>query len=192
MNRLARLATLFASSCMVIATPVFAQTAQQEKRFQDAQTRFQNELSLFRAEFDRYQQARLNRNTNRDPRYNDPRYNDPRYNDPRSNDPRYNDPRYADRDEGDYDPARYYREDPRYQERVLAADDRVYRGNDGRYYCKRNDGTTGLIIGAVGGGVLGNVIDGGRSRVVGTLLGGALGAVAGKAIDQNNQQVRCR
>ena len=28
-----------------------------------------------------------------------------------------------------------------------------------------NDGTTGLIIGAAGGGILGNVIDGGRNRV---------------------------
>lgn len=187
MTRLVRLTTLIATSCLALTGPAMAQTAQQEQRFQAAQARFQSELTLFRNEFDRYQQARANRTSTRDPRYNDPRYNDPRY-----NDPRYNDPRYADRDEGDYDPARYYRDDPRYQERVLAADDRVYRGNDGRYYCKRNDGTTGLIIGAVGGGILGNVIDGGRSRAVGTLLGGALGAVAGKAIDQNNQAVRCR
>jgi hypothetical protein len=28
--------------------------------------------------------------------------------------------------------------------------------------------------------------------VVGTLLGGAVGALAGKSIDQNNSQVRCR
>ena len=192
MNRFVRLTTLVATSCLALSTPVLAQTAQQEQRFQAAQARFQSELTLFRTEFDRYQQARANRTSTRDPRYNDPRNNDPRYNDPRYNDPRYNDPRYADRDEGDYDAARYYRDDPRYQERVLASDDRVYRGNDGRYYCKRNDGTTGLIIGAVGGGILGNVIDGGRSRVVGTLLGGTLGAVAGKAIDQNNQAVKCR
>ncbi|QXQ06608.1 glycine zipper 2TM domain-containing protein [Sphingosinicellaceae bacterium] len=57
---------------------------------------------------------------------------------------------------------------------------------------KRNDGTTGLIVGAVGGGILGNVIDGGHSRAAGTLIGGALGAIAGKAVDQNNAQVRCR
>ncbi len=30
----------------------------------------------------------------------------------------------------------------------LARTTGVYRGNDGRYYCKRNDGTTGLIVGA--------------------------------------------
>ncbi len=186
MPRFSRIAALIAISSIAIATPVVAQTAQEEQRFEAAQQRFQNEMQIFRTEFDRYQAAR-----NRGGGYRDSR-NDPRYNDPRFNDPRYNDPRYADRDEGNYDPARYYRDGPTYQERVLAADDRVYRGNDGRYYCKRNDGTTGLIIGAVGGGVLGNVIDGGRSRAVGTLLGGALGAIAGKAIDQNNSQVRCR
>jgi outer membrane lipoprotein SlyB len=68
----------------------------------------------------------------------------------------------------------------------------VYRGNDGRYYCKRSDGTTGLILGAAGGGILGNVIDGGRSRTVGTLIGGALGALAGRSVEQNQSQIRCR
>jgi hypothetical protein len=90
----------------------------------------------------------------------------------------------------DYDAYRYYREDSRYQERRLGPDDEVYRGSDGRYYCKRNDGTTGLVIGGVGGAVLGNVIDGGRNRVAGTLIGGALGALVGKSIDQNNSYVR--
>ena len=92
----------------------------------------------------------------------------------------------------DYDASRYYRDDPRYTERRLSSNDEVYRGSDGRYYCKRNDGTTGLIIGAIGGGVLGNIIDGGRNRAAGTLIGGALGALAGKSIDQNNSDVRCR
>lgn len=92
----------------------------------------------------------------------------------------------------DYDAARYYRNDSRYTERRLSADEEVYRGSDGRYYCKRNDGTTGLVIGGVGGAVIGNVLDGGRNRVAGTLIGGALGALAGRAIDQNNSDVRCR
>ncbi len=182
MTKFTRIAAAIATSCLALSTPVLAQSVQQDQRFQAAQQRFQNEMQIFRTEFDRYQAIRNNRSS-----YNDPRNNDPRY-----NDPRYNDPRYADRDENGYDAARYYRDGPNYQERVLAQDDRVYRGNDGRYYCRRNDGTTGLIIGAIGGGVLGNVIDGGRSRAVGTLLGGALGAVAGKAIDQNGSQVRCR
>lgn len=90
----------------------------------------------------------------------------------------------------DYDAARYYR-DGNYGERRLTSADEVYRGSDGRYYCKRNDGTTGLIVGAAGGGLLGNIIDGGHNRVAGTLIGGALGALAGKSIDQNSD-VRCR
>ena len=91
----------------------------------------------------------------------------------------------------DYDASRYYRDDPRYVERRLAPTDEVYRGSDGRYYCKRSDGTTGLVIGAVGGAALGNVIDGGHDRVAGTLIGGALGAFLGKTVDQNSD-VRCR
>lgn len=100
------------------------------------------------------------------------------------------DPQY-----GGYYADKYYREDNRrYQERRLSANDRVYRGQDGRYYCRRSDGTTGLIVGAVVGGVLGNLIAPGGSSVLGTLLGGAGGAVAGQAIDRNGQRndARCR
>lgn len=100
---------------------------------------------------------------------------------------------YAGRDwNTDYDASRYYRDDPRYTERRLSYQDEVYRGSDGRYYCKRNDGTTGLIIGGAGGAILGNVIDGGRSRVGGTLIGGALGALLGRSVDQNQSEYRCR
>ena len=62
------------------------------------------------------------------------------------------DPRY-----GGYYADRYYRQDHRYRERRLADNDRVYRGRDGRYYCRRSDGTTGLIVGGVAGGVLGSI-----------------------------------
>ena len=101
------------------------------------------------------------------------------------------DPDWERRYATNYDAARYYREGPNYSERRLSAQDEVYRGSDGRYYCKRNDGTTGLIVGGATGGVLGNLIDGGHNRVAGTLIGGALGALAGKSIDQNSD-VRCR
>jgi uncharacterized protein YcfJ len=93
----------------------------------------------------------------------------------------YGRPYYADR---------YYRDDPRYNERVLTDRDNVYVGNDGRYYCRRNDGTTGLIVGGIAGGVLGNIIAPGGSKTLGTLLGAGVGAAAGTAIDRNN--VRCR
>ncbi|WP_420142903.1 hypothetical protein [Sphingomonas sp.] len=92
---------------------------------------------------------------------------------------------------GDYYADRYYRDDARYRERRLSRNDRVYRGQDGRYYCRRNDGTTGLIVGGIAGGALGAALTSGRSEVLGVLLGAAGGAAAGRAIDRN-QDVRCR
>lgn len=60
----------------------------------------------------------------------------------------------------------------------------VYRGQDGRYYCKREDGSTGTFVGAGIGAILGNIIAPGGSKVLGTLLGGAGGALAGRSIDR--------
>lgn len=91
---------------------------------------------------------------------------------------------------GGYDAGRYYRDDRRYRERRLSRNDRVYRGQDGRYYCRRSDGTTGLIVGGIAGGVLGNIIAPGGSDTLGTILGAAGGAAAGRAIDRNG--TRCR
>lgn len=119
-------------------------------------------------------------NTGGDPRYAS--YSQYDYNNP--------DPQY-----GGYYADSYYREDNRrYRERRLGANDRVYRGQDGRYYCRRPDGTTGLVVGGIVGGVLGNLIAPGGSKVLGTLLGGAGGAIAGNAIDKNEQRndARCR
>jgi hypothetical protein len=70
--------------------------------------------------------------------------------------------------------------------RHLGENDQIYRDNDGRYYCKRDDGTTGTIVGAIAGGVLGNIIAPGGSKTLGTILGGAGGAIAGNAIDRND------
>ena len=93
-----------------------------------------------------------------------------------------------------YDASRYYREDRRrYQERQLSANDRVYRGSDGRYYCRRNDGTTGLVVGGIAGGALGAAIAPGGSGLLGALIGGVGGALAGQAIDKDGQRGgRCR
>ncbi|MGN6270052.1 MAG: glycine zipper 2TM domain-containing protein [Sphingomonas sp.] len=161
------------------AAPAAAQSVEEQARFAQAQARFQSELARFQDEFDRYRAAQ-----DRDRRNG--------YYDDRTAPPRYEGSAYGDRYENGYDPSRYYRAEPNARERVLSPDDRVYAGTDGRYYCKRNDGTTGLIVGGAAGGILGNVIDGGHSRIVGTLLGGAAGALAGKAIDQNNQQITCK
>ena len=78
----------------------------------------------------------------------------------------------------------------RAQERALTNRDVVWRGNDGRYHCRRDDGTTGLIVGAAAGALLGRAIDGGRERTLGTLLGGAAGALIGREIDRGG--LRCR
>jgi Glycine zipper 2TM domain len=91
---------------------------------------------------------------------------------------------------GNYDASRYYRDDPRYRERNMSNNERVYRGSDGQYYCRRNDGTTGLVVGAIAGGVLGNIIAPGGSKTLGTVLGGVGGAVAGRAIGRRD--ARCR
>jgi hypothetical protein len=94
------------------------------------------------------------------------------------------DPRYR-----NYDAARYYRQG-NYKERRLGRNDRIYRGSNGRYYCRRNDGTTGLIVGGVLGGLLGNTIASGGSNTLGTLLGAGGGALLGREVDRGN--VRCR
>jgi hypothetical protein len=90
---------------------------------------------------------------------------------------------------GGYYPDNYYRDNSRRRARQVARSERIYRGQDDRYYCRRSDGTTGLIVGAIAGGVLGNRIARGGSETLGTLLGAGAGAVAGKAIDSGT---RCR
>ncbi|MCC7033524.1 MAG: glycine zipper 2TM domain-containing protein [Acidobacteria bacterium] len=92
---------------------------------------------------------------------------------------------------GYWDPARAYRHDSgRYRPRRLGRNDRIYRGSDNRYYCERDDGTTGLIIGGMAGGVLGHVIAPGGSRTLGAILGAGAGALIGRAIDDGD--VVCR
>lgn len=95
------------------------------------------------------------------------------------------DPRY-----GNYYADRYYRDGRYYQPRQLSYNDRVYRGQNGQYYCRRSDGTTGLIIGGAAGGLLGNTIAPGGSKVLGTIIGAGAGALIGREVDRGG--VRCR
>ena len=150
---------LAAVAVVATAAPAVAQS-QADARMDTAQRRFDNEYSLYRRAVEEYRSS-----SRRDYRPSSGYY-----------DQRYNDSRYSD---ADYDAARDYRDyrQGNYQERVLTRDDTVYAGSDNRYYCKRSDGTTGLIVGAALGGVFGNVVDGGRQRTLGTLLGGAGGAL---------------
>ncbi len=67
---------------------------------------------------------------------------------------------------------------------------REWRGRDGRRYCRKPDGTTGLVIGGVAGALVGRSIDTRGDRTVGTLLGAAAGAVAGREIERSSK--RCR
>ncbi|MDH7639949.1 hypothetical protein [Sphingomonas oryzagri] len=95
---------------------------------------------------------------------------------------------YWDRDAPQgYDPYRDYRDEPG-RDRVITRDDRVYRGSDGRYYCRRSDGTTGTVVGAIGGGVLGAILGGGGA--LGTILGAGGGALLGRSIDKG--EVHCK
>ncbi|HXH14885.1 MAG TPA: glycine zipper 2TM domain-containing protein [Sphingomonas sp.] len=77
-----------------------------------------------------------------------------------------------------------------------ARDRREWRGRDGRVYCKKSNGTTGTIIGGVGGALLGRTVDTRGDRTVGTLGGAVLGGLAGRAIDKgtsnNGNNRRCR
>jgi hypothetical protein len=63
------------------------------------------------------------------------------------------------------------------------------RGEDRAYYNRRHrcrsDGSTGTIIGAIAGGLLGDSVAGYGDRAAGTIIGGAGGALAGRAIDRD-------
>jgi hypothetical protein len=84
---------------------------------------------------------------------------------------------------------RHYRDGRYYKPRRLGYNDRIYRGRDDRYYCRRSDGTTGLIIGAALGGLLGREIDRGGSRTLGTIVGAGAGGLLGREIARG--EVRC-
>jgi len=155
-----------------LAAPAFAQSRADEVRWQQAQRRFNNERALYERERERYEAMRR-------------RYGG---GDRGGYDNRY---RWRDNDSADWEPSRYYRDDSRYQERRLGAQDEVYRGSDGRYYCRRSDGTTGLVIGAGVGALLGRGIDTRGERTTGTVVGGVLGALIGREVERN-QDIRCR
>lgn len=77
-----------------------------------------------------------------------------------------------------------------YEPRRLDRDDRIWRGNDGRYYCRRSNGTTGLVVGAAIGGLIGNQVAGRGDRTLGTILGALGGGLLGREVDRGN--LRCR
>lgn len=67
---------------------------------------------------------------------------------------------------------------------------KVWRDSNGQLRCKRADGTTGLIVGAAGGALIGRAIDSRGERATGTILGAAAGALLGRGIDRS--RYRCQ
>jgi hypothetical protein len=57
------------------------------------------------------------------------------------------------------------------------------RGRPDRHRC--HGGTSGTIIGAIAGGLLGNAVAGYGDRTAGTIIGGGVGALAGNAIGRD-------
>ena len=84
---------------------------------------------------------------------------------------------------------RDYDERGRYYEPRRVSANEVWQGRDGRYYCRRGNGTTGLVIGAAGGALLGRAIDTRGERATGTILGAAAGALLGREVQRN---MRCK
>ena len=67
---------------------------------------------------------------------------------------------------------------------------KIWRDSQGRYRCKRPNGTTGLIVGAAGGALIGRAIDTRGERATGTILGAAAGALIGRKVERS--RVKCR
>lgn len=178
---------MIAASAAVLATPLAfaapasAQSRQvrqeirecnRELRRADTRREYRQERRECRREVRQAQRQTARRQANRDWRtYRNYNYNrvEPGYS-------RY----YADN---------YYRSGSYYADRRITRNDRLYRGQNGNYYCRRSDGTTGLIVGAGLGALLGNQVNVGGSTTVSTIIGGAAGALLGRAIDRG--QVRC-
>lgn len=100
-------------------------------------------------------------------------------------------PALADRDHRHYRERHYDRHDDD-DRRYHRTDNGIsyWRGNDGRYYCRRGDGTTGLLVGAALGALLGRSVDTYGDRAPGTILGAAAGALLGREVDRG--RTRCR
>jgi hypothetical protein len=89
--------------------------------------------------------------------------------------------------DGYYDGGRY--QESYRGERYGRYDDRYYGRSNVRYDGRRCKGTTGMVIGGVGGALLGREVTRnryrGRSGTTGAILGGAIGALAGRAVQKS-------
>lgn len=99
---------------------------------------------------------------------------------------------------GYYERQGFYRHGDRDRGYYYGGGDQYYGRRDGGYYDRgygyrqparyrcRDNGTGGLIIGAIAGGLLGNEIA--RDRTAGTIIAGGVGALAGRAIDRGGHR----
>jgi hypothetical protein len=164
----ATVALLLASFIALPQTAAFAQNRDRQDRYEDYRDRREDQRDRREDRRDRREDRRDRREDRWDRR----------------------DDRYESRG-GYWDPARHYRrDDRRYRAWRMGRNDRIFRGSDNRYYCRRDDGTTGLIVGGISGGVLGSIIAPGGSKTLGALLGAAGGALLGKKIDDGD--IVCR
>lgn len=69
---------------------------------------------------------------------------------------------------------------------------RTWYDGQGRLRCKKPNGTTGLIVGAAGGALVGRAIDTRGERATGTILGAAAGALLGRQVQRSRRSARCR
>ncbi len=115
------------------------------------------------------------------PYYNGSRWDDRRRDDRRRDDRRWNDAAW--RDGG-------WSSGPVYRGTSVRGNDRYWWGPNGQVYCRRSDGTTGVIVGALAGGTLGNMVAAQGDKRLGSVIGGTVGAILGREIDRGN--ARCR
>jgi hypothetical protein len=95
---------------------------------------------------------------------------------------RYDNGQYSQR----YGNGYYQRYDRRYANQRYY-NQRTYNGGYYNHYGQRCSGSTGTIIGAIAGGLLGNEVAGRHGdRTLGAILGAGAGALAGRAIDRSD------
>ncbi|MBK8629954.1 MAG: glycine zipper 2TM domain-containing protein [Sphingomonadales bacterium] len=59
---------------------------------------------------------------------------------------------------------------------------REWRGADGKTYCRKLNGTVGLVVGGAAGALVGRAIDTRGERATGTIVGAAAGALIGREV----------
>ena len=69
---------------------------------------------------------------------------------------------------------------------------KTWRGHDGRIYCRKPNGTTGLIVGGAAGAIAGHQIAGRGDKALGAIIGGAAGALIGREVEHGISRRRCR